>query len=347
MSIKENLEKKVWERIKEGNSPRKNRVNNIFDKRFYISPENLHITNYIRKRPVAAFNPGALLLDKELFIFPRLVFDYYTYNSSIGAFSVNIEDVIDGKIPDSIDTEIILWPDKIWEFGHGAEDPRLWKNEDEIYMVYTGSKHYERDGKLIKKSVLALAEVTRENKKFHTEKKGYFKVVTDEEGYEPECKDSAFIEPTDNGITMLLRFHTEAPHSCWRGIGNIKDLSIPLESTEPVITPMEWEEKVGWSTNVVKIEENRYLAGWHAVLKEDLSYKNGLALVDRGGSLISITDYVLAPTGLIESYGDRGVVIFGDGLVRYKEHIIWVGGISDYGIGIFITTLDKVEATFY
>jgi predicted GH43/DUF377 family glycosyl hydrolase len=35
-------------------------------------------------------------------------------------------------------------------------------------------------------------------------------------------------------------------------------------------------------------------------------------------------------------------VIFGDGLVKYEDYLIWVGGISDYGIGIFISKLEEV-----
>ncbi len=342
MGIKENLDSRVMEKFKKEKPLRENRVDNIFKKRYYISPESIHITNYIRKKPLASFNPGALLIEDRLYIFPRLVFDYYTYNSSIGVFSLDINSALTGRLPKNFDTEIILWPDRMWEFGHGVEDPRLWENNGEIYMLYTGSKHYERKGKLIKKSVLALSNIDKKGDRFSAEKKGYFKIVSNNEEYEPECKDSAFIEPIGDKITMLLRFHTTAPHSAWRGIGDIKNLTIPLDSAEPVIVPMEWEEKVGWSTNVVKLEENRYLAGWHAVLKEDLSYKNGFALIDREGNLLGITDYLLAPEGLIESYGDRGLVIFGDGLVKYANYIIWIGGISDYGIGIFVTTIDDV-----
>ena len=49
----------------------------------------------------------------------------------------------------------------------------------------------------------------------------------------------------------------------------------------------------------------------------------------------------MVPKGIEEEYGDRPLVIFGDGLLAYKEKLIWVGGISDYGIGIFMTDLDK------
>ncbi len=34
-------------------------------------------------------------------------------------------------------------------------------------------------------------------------------------------------------------------------------------------------------------------------------------------------------------------LFFGDGLVLYKEYLIWVGGISDYAIGVFTVEVEK------
>lgn len=128
---------------------------------------------------------------------------------------------------------------------------------------------------------------------------------------------------------------------CWRVEADLKALTMWEETMKPVLAYEGWEHKVGWSTNVLKLSEDEYLVGWHGVLKEDLSYRNGLAIVDRDGDLLAISNYLLAPRGLEESYGDRPLVIFGDGLVKYKDHLIWIGGISDYGIGIFIAELEE------
>jgi predicted GH43/DUF377 family glycosyl hydrolase len=56
----------------------------------------------------------------------------------------------------------------------------------------------------------------------------------------------------------------------------------------------------------------------------------------------ALSDYLLAPKGLVEEYGDRPLVVFGCGLARYKELLLWVGGVSDYAIGFFAAELDKV-----
>ena len=310
----------------------------IFTKRYYISPDDLLITNYLRKQPVAAFNPGALERTGKLLVFPRLVFDYYSYSSSIGVFELDIEKVIQGRIETPLATEIVLWPEYIWEFGHGCEDPRVMAANKGTYMLYTGSKHYYRGGELIKKSVLGFAEL---DGTFGVRRKGYFTTVDGKESVVLSNKDSAFIEIDGNNATMLTRPDFQGEALCWRATADLDSLTIPEESMEPVLAPESWEEKVGWSTNTVKLSEGEYLVGWHAVLKEDLSYKDGLALIDREGKLLAISDYLLAPQGLVENYGDRPLVIFGDGLVRYEDYLIWIGGVSDYCIGIFIAEIEE------
>ncbi len=120
------------------------------------------------------------------------------------------------------------------------------------------------------------------------------------------------------------------------------ELVIKEESLRPVLVPETWEYKVGWSTNAVPLGEGRYLVGWHGVHREDLSYRNGLAEVDREGNLLAISDYLLAPKGLLEEYGDRPLTVFGNGLLLVRDCLVWIGGVSDYAIGIFIAELDDV-----
>jgi len=340
------IEKRLWEKVEraltESRGIRTPTVrNDVFPGRYYIAPRDLRITNYPRTQPAAAFNPGALERDGKLLVFPRLVFDYYSYNSSIGVFELDIEEVIHGRIETPLATEIVLWPEYIWEFGHGCEDPRVNTMGESIYMLYTGSKHYHRRGELIKKSVLGFAEL---DGTFGVTRRGYFTTVGGGERVVLPNKDSAFIEIDGGEASMLTRPDLQGEALCWRAGADLDSLTIPEESMEPVLVPEAWEEKVGWSTNTIKLSEDEYLVGWHAVLKEDLSYKDGLALIDREGDLLAISDYLLAPQGLVENYGDRTFVIFGDGLVKHEDYLIWVGGISDYGIGIFVGKLDEALA---
>ena len=338
-AIEGRLRSKAEQHLQSLQGLREPKVEDIFTRRYYISPQDLLITNYLRTQPVAAFNPGALKCDGKLLVFPRLVFDYYTYNSSVGVFELDMEEVIQGRIKAPLETKIVLWPEKIWEFGHGCEDPRVQMVGESIYMLYTGAKHYQLRDQVIRKSVLGFAELDRS---FNVQRRGYFSTVNEQESVVLSNKDSAFIEIEGSKATMLTRPDLQSEALCWRATADLDSLTIPEESMEPVLAPETWEEKVGWSTNTVKLSNNEYLVGWHAVLKEDLSYRNGVAIVDGNGDLLAVSNYLLAPKGLQESYGDRPLVIFGDGLVRYKNYLIWIGGISDYGIGIFIAELNEV-----
>ncbi|WP_053001208.1 hypothetical protein [Kosmotoga pacifica] len=335
------IEKNLLSKLKNHKmSVRKNKLVDVFKARYYISPEDLYVKNYIRTKPVAVFNPGAVIKAEKLFIFPRLIFDYYKYTSSVGVFSLDIEKIVKGGIDRPVETEIILWPKELWEFL-GCEDARVSLHGDNLYMLYTGKGYYYGEGdELVRRDVLGFAEF---NETYELKRKGYFRISDGKEEFLPvTTKDSAFIEVENNSATMLVRLEISDTLVCWRASADLESLTLNAESIEPVLLPENWEHKVGWSTNAVKLSDDEYLIGWHAVLKEDLSYKNGLALVDRDGRLKAISDYLLAPRGLNEEYGDRAMVIFGDGLILYDDKLLWVGGVSDYCIGIFVAKLEDV-----
>lgn len=325
--VEERLQSKAKQAIKELSHRRGNMVEDIFTKRYYISPEDLLVEDYLRSRPVAAFNPGALEKDGELLIFPRLIFDYNHYSSSVGVISMNIEKAIEGKIEKPLKTRIILWPKEPWEFSRGCEDPRVCLFNNSIYMLYTAAGKIGRQ---------AFAELSLS---FKVKRRGYFYIG--KEKFSPSCKDSAFVVIKNQRAVMLTRPNVRGIELCWRAEADLETLAIAEQTLRPVFVSGEWEYKVGWSTNVVNLSANRYLVGWHAVLREDDSYRNGLAVVDGNAELLGISNYLLTPQGLNESYGDRPLVIFGDGLVKYGKYLIWIGGVSDYAIGIFITELDE------
>jgi len=324
---------------------RENKTRDIFSDRRYITPDDLLVTNYLRRRPVAAFNPGGMLLNNGMvMLFPRLVFDYYTYNSSIGLILINMDDLLVRRIAKPIECEIVLWPDKIWEFGHGCEDARVHVHGDLVYLLYTGSKHYHDErGRLVKQSVQALATLELHQLDCPAKKLGYFSVM-DRAGEKTVmgCKDSAFLKFDVSEASMLLRLDVGDRLACWRGKADLSSMTFDLDSLYPVMLPESWEHKVGWSTNAIEYAPGKYLVGWHAVMKEDLSYKNGLAVVDEVGKLLAASNYLLVPSGVNEWYGDRGGVIFGDTLILYEDRLIWIGGVSDYAMGVFVADLDTV-----
>jgi len=80
------------------------------------------------------------------------------------------------------------------------------------------------------------------------------------------------------------------------------------------------------------------------VFREDLSYRNGLARLDASGCLLGVSDYLLAPEGIHEAFGDRPLTIFGNGLLILEDQLIWIGGVGDYAIGIFAADLEEALA---
>ena len=359
MAMEQRLREKAKRALGEQQGLRANRTDDIFTRRCLIDPDDLLIENYPRKTPLAAFNPGAVLVKEKVYIFPRLIFDYYSYTSSVGVFEVPVEDLLAGEVRSPLSTKIVLWPEKVWEAVKGCEDPRVCPGRGGFYVLYTGVGKHEENGKEVHKSVLGFAELGED---FSVRRKGFFSVTGGEGDFVPGNKDSALIEIRGDRATMLTRpsfweppdarleplFSLLAleppkrylPDMCWRAEADLEKLTIFGETLEPILVPEPWEYKVGWSTNAVPLSENEYLVGWHGVLKEDLSYRDGLALVNRKGELLAVSDYLLAPKGLYEEYGDRPLVIFGDGLLLYKETLIWIGGVSDYCIGVFITELN-------
>ncbi|MCK4245792.1 hypothetical protein KAX14_00990, partial [Candidatus Bipolaricaulota bacterium] len=136
------MEKRLLERAQRGmktlQGVRTPKVEDIFHRCCYIAPSDLLMEDYLRSTPLAAFNPGALLVDEKLLVFPRLIFDYYAYTSSVGMFELAIDDLLQGRIPKPLHTRILLWPTEPWEFGPGCEDPRVALWNEEIYILYTG-----------------------------------------------------------------------------------------------------------------------------------------------------------------------------------------------------------------
>jgi len=336
------VEKRLLERAQRGmktlQGMRRPKVEDIFHRCCYIAPSDLVMEDYLRPTPLAAFNPGASLVDEKLLVFPRLVFDYYTYTSSVGMFELAIGDVLQGRIPKPLHTRILLWPTEPWEFGPGCEDPRVAVWNKETYILYTGTGQRETEQGLQVKPVQGMAKFSPS---FDLLSRGYFSIQGNDGSFTPDAKGSALLAPKNGKAVLLWRPHIEDLSLCWRSEADLDEYSIAEESMDPVLVPESWESRVGWSTNALPIGKDEYLVGWHGVSRDDQTYRDGLALVDGEGYVRAISDYLLVPQGLNESYGDRPQTMFGNGLVQYRDQLIWVGGISDYAIGIFVTPMEQ------
>lgn len=335
--IESRLEAEARRALKDRRGLRRPKTEDIFRRIGYVVPRDLRIVNF-HKRPVASFNPGALLVGRELWVFPRLIFDYYSYTSSVGFFKLNVEEVLAGEWEKPLETRVVLWPRMLWEFK-GCEDPRAAAFGDEILLLYTGLGYARRED--IDRRVSWVQGLARLDRSLAVKERRFMSIRSGEERVTPRMKDCAFIDVKGREATMLCRPTISGIEICWSGVADLENGSLSASSMRPVLVFEEWELKMGWSTNVVKLSKDEYIVGWHGVLAEDYSYREGLAVVNREGELLGVSDYLLAPRGVVEEYGDRPLVIFGCGLVKYKDQLIWVGGVADCGIGIFSTSVDE------
>jgi len=336
MALEERLKVKALESLRRLQGARRPETQDLFKRLAYMFPRDLRVSGYPRE-PRAAFNPGALLRGGELLVFPRLVFDYYGYISSVGLFEVDVEELLSGSLSKPVEARILLWPRGLWEFK-GCEDARASQLGGRIQLLYTGYGYHPRGEELELRWAQGFAELDEGLREL---RRGFFTIAGGGERLAPRMKDSALLRLSGGRAALLCRPTFDGLQVCWRAEADMGALEIPEDSMEPVLVHEEWETHVGWSTNAVQLSGNEWLVGWHGVLKEDLSYRNGLAVVDSEGKLLAVSDYLLAPKGLVEEYGDRPLVVFGCGLVRYKEFLIWIGGVSDFAIGFFAVELEK------
>ena len=334
--IEEKLFLKAKDFLKKSKGLRKNVMEDIFERNMLIFPRDIVVVNYPRT-PCVVFNPGAILVNSKVEVYPRLIFDYWKYTSSVGYFELDIEDVLNGSKPERICTRIVLWPRRLYDFL-GTEDARAFRFGDRVILLYTAKGYAPYSD--IRRDYVGFAELD-ENR--NLVKRDIFRIKFGDVYYDPITnKDSSFLEMRKNDIWMLTRPNLRGLMICWRTLANMEERVMYGETLEPVFGQEEWEHKVGWSTNAVKLSSNEYIIGWHCVHKEDLSYRDGFAVVSDEGELLGVSDYLLGTKGLVEEYGDRAMVIFGDGLIKYDEKLIWVGGVSDYAVGFFSADLDKV-----
>jgi len=327
----EKLIQKVLEAEKSLQNVRRGKtIKGVFERLGYLTADNFMIVNYPRK-PLVAFNPSAVKKDKDLYLFPRFVFDYYDYVSSIGLSKLSVEE-LEKLCCTKLSAKLVIYPTSIHEIKRGAEDPRAHEYREGFLVFYTAVGL--RDGDLWPKQGVAVLD-----EQGNVKEKGVLRL---DDFFPPSWKNTTMVEDRGKSMTILTRPLIEGHEVIWRAELERNEWIVSSDTMDVVLVPEKFEMKVGVSTTPVKLGSDEYLVGWHAIMKEDLSYRNGLAVVNREGELLGITEYLLYPETVEELYGDRPMVIYGCGLVHQGEYLYWIGGVADYGIGVYRTTIDKV-----
>jgi predicted GH43/DUF377 family glycosyl hydrolase len=322
---------------------RKAEVEDIFERVCFILPEKLRVEfagNEVRPRH--AFNPAAELRGKSLLIYPRLILDELGVVSVIGGFELDVEQVLSADLSSPVECELFLTPAFGWE-KKGCEDPRVFVQAKK-HILYTACGEWVyRDGKV---RIDALAHACLDE----LDERSCVTLAHQGKHLLPYSnKDACIISMRGGDAYMLLR-----PELRIRGAfegklrvvhrGVFDSSSKEVRELSPVLGPERFETKVGCSTNAVELGKSEYLVGFHGVSKADFFYRNGFLVVNEAGELLGLTDYLLAPDikNQLESLGPYVGVIFGDGLVRYKELLLWIGGVADSRMGVFSCELDEV-----
>ncbi|MEM4873381.1 MAG: hypothetical protein QXY35_07985, partial [Thermofilaceae archaeon] len=188
MALEDRLRERALAKMRELRGLRSPRTRDVFERIAYVFPSDLVVANYPR-RPVAAFNPGAALRGRELLVFPRTVFDYYNYTSSICLFTVDVERLLSGELEKPLSARVVLWPKELWEF-RGCEDARVYSQPDGFLVLYTGFGYHHAASGLELKWVQGLAKL---GSNLEVLSRGYLRIEGAEGSFAPKMKDSAIL----------------------------------------------------------------------------------------------------------------------------------------------------------
>ncbi|HDH06961.1 MAG TPA: hypothetical protein ENF87_01190, partial [Thermoproteales archaeon] len=226
----EKLRDKIISLLNKMQGTRKNLVKDKFNRIAVIPPSKICIENYIRTKPHAAFNPGAILVNDEIHMFPRLIFDYYKYTSCIGHLTMKMSDLYELNQREKVSTKIIMTPTYLWEFK-GCEDPRIFKHNEKYIFFYTGYGYEWVDNKLETRIRQGVAWL---DSNFNVEKRACLRFKDDHKYYYYPTKDSTIISMSNNKTKILTRPSIMDLEVGWKTVIDLNDPVVNINELEPV-----------------------------------------------------------------------------------------------------------------
>jgi len=294
-------------------------------------PNQFFIRDY-KRRPLAVFNPGIVKINNTFYLYPRLIFEYRRYISAIGLIKTTLEQILDPN--NSFEAQLFIYPE-LREEELGCEDPRCFLDGNKIWILYSGKHLGQRYAEDPCNFVFSQMIGYHDLDSVEFQKLGSIHFFYNF----PSVKNGAVLRKIDRDHLMILfrpwQNRKEIP---WSGILNLIDLKVV--KCKPLFKLGWFQEKLGWSTNAVKIDD-RYIVLYHALF-QDGSYRHALAELNDDGELIATSNFFLSPKYLPEIYGDRLNTIYGCGLLEYKGRLWMFLGLGDFCIGIY--SMDLGEA---
>lgn len=323
-----------------------------------ISPNRILINNYPISHPLAAFNASAIYDpgDDCLDVYARIIVGYYLYVSSIIRLRVPLNDLFTRHVDlNNYVGDIVIYPSTKYDIW-GAEDPRAYKIDDQIYMTYTGRSvnYYSpiRENRTLPVTAVYDRDLRRWVKRY------VFMLSEDYFGKLVSNKD-AFMYRAPGGDTYLFHrphlitdtFHLMVSRVSERLLLNhgTEVREVRVDNGFEVMHPAPFESKVGWAAPIIDSRKNKVLALVHSIDAERVSYKvfaMELSLSRGEVAVEAVTPrYIMEPRKPYEKIGDRPMTVFPCGAVKVgKDELVITYGSADTMIGFGLLSISRLMA---
>ena len=322
-----------------------------------ISPNRIHLNNYPIDNPITIFN-ASLTYEREedqLILYSRIILGYYMYVSSIVEVRVPLQDAYNRSINiNHYIGEIAVYPTTQYDIW-GAEDPRVYRIDDDLYMTYTGRTiNYFNPAVRRDRTLPVTAVYDRESKAWR--KSIVFTLSPRVFGTPISNKDAYVYETAEGKLLLFHRPHLEDESFrlmlSW--IEDLKEVKAPgdirrveVDNGLEALKCPGFEERMGWATPPIPIGRDRVVVLVHGVDRVVQAYRVFAVQLSIGREEVTVDavtpHYIMEPRANYEVIGDRPLVVFPCGAVKIGEDDIIVSyGAADYMVGLGLISLNEL-----
>jgi predicted GH43/DUF377 family glycosyl hydrolase len=298
-----------------------------------ITADRIRLVGHPVAKPATIFNPSLAINGDQVRLYARIILGYYTYSSAVAQITLPLSDIYSNSNK-FYEAEIKVYPDCKYDYW-GVEDPRVYELEGELLMTYCG-RTVNYFNPIIKHE--RTLPVTAAYKSGKWKKILVFRMPEKLKEYVISDKN-AFLVKEDNELLLFHRLHlTDGKFyltisKVSNNINTDQLEEIRVQDTLTAFEPADFEQKVGWATPPIKID-NENLILLHGVDRDTQSYRV-FAVLTHDSKVAAITpNYIMAPKEIYEIYGDRPHVVFPCGAAKIDDTILISYGATDSVIGI-------------
>jgi len=301
-----------------------------------ITANRVHLKKHPLDNPVTIFNPSLIIENGVAVLYGRIAVGYYTYASAVAEIKIPLEEIYNSLTLGNYTGEIKVFPDNKFDL-YGVEDPRVYEIEGKRLMTYCGrTVDYFNPTIRIERTLPNIAIL----KNGEWQKLCVIRMPPEIRQFVVSDKN-AFLTKIGDELRLFHRLHMEDDKSytviskCPEDILDLKEFSeVIVENTMLALEPTEFEEKIGWGTPPVKID-NEYLFLLHGLVKKSLHYRVFALLMNKNMEITAISPhYIMGPKEFYEKYGDRPFVVFPCGAQRIDDILLISYGAADFAMGV-------------